>query len=286
MEVKEISLLETVPHIRFWSSKVSVRNFLFPISVSYDCRLFYITSDFGSFTIEGKNYPASADTLIIMPHGYRYKTDIEKNFLMFNFDFSSDCANIPIFSPVEPKNFDSEKIVAPIRFSDTGVFENVVYIKNAQRFYPLFSDIINELNSDRFASSRSADLKFGGLLIEIARAMSFSDPDNKKRAKAIVNYIHKNLKENLSDEALGRVFHYHPNHIRRMVTEYTGIPTHKFVVKCRLAKAFELLLETNLSLKQICEAAGFQDFSHFTKSFKKMYGKNPSDCREMFIYDK
>jgi len=279
MEIKQTNLCNTVPHIRFWNSKTSSRNLLYPISVSYDCRLFYITGNDGSFIISEKNYPISSDTLIIMPHGHQYKTDIDSNFLMFNFDFTSDAVDIPPVSPVEPKDFDNKKLISPIHFSDTDIFENIVYIKNAQRFYPLISDIINELNSGKFGSSHSADLKFGILLIDIARAMSFSTPDNKNKAENIISYIHKNLKEDLSDEALGKVLHYHPNHIRRIITEYTGIPTHKYVLNYRLSKALEMLLETNIPLKHIYEETGFNDFSHFSKAFKRKYQKNPSEYR-------
>jgi len=58
MEIKQTNLCNTVPHIRFWNSKTSSRNLLYPISVSYDCRLFYITGNDGSFIISEKHQNA------------------------------------------------------------------------------------------------------------------------------------------------------------------------------------------------------------------------------------
>ena len=279
MELKKISLCETVPHIRFWYPDAGPRNLMFPVSVAYDCRIFYITDGNGFFYINEKEYPVCVGTLIIMPHGSRYIVDAVANFLMFNFDFTSDGVGIPPFSPVEPKDFDPKKLVSPVHFTDTDVFESIIYIKNAQRFYPALLDIYRELCSSRFGASRHADLLFGAFLIDIARVVSFSDPDNENKAEHIVHYIQDNLSGDLSDKALGDALHYHPNHIRKMITEYTGVSTHRYILECRLSKALEMLVETDLPLKNVCENSGFNDFSHFTKAFKKKYGKNPSEYR-------
>ncbi|MES1182046.1 MAG: helix-turn-helix transcriptional regulator, partial [Flavobacterium sp.] len=47
-----------------------------------------------------------------------------------------------------------------------------------------------------------------------------------------------------------------------------------------LEKAFELLQSTGLSVSEICFEVGFQDTSHFTKTFKQKYNQSPSEYRK------
>ena len=283
MTEKEISLCNLMPHVRFTHLATEFFDFMYPISVAYDCRLFYITNGNGHFSIDGESYAVLPGSLIIMRNGSCYSCEPDEksefSFLMFNFDFTSDHKDVPPFSPVEPKDFDKEKLLSPVKFTDTDVFCGTLYIKNAKSFYSSLLSVYDEHNTNRICSSHAADLRFGSLLIDIARSVTFSDPDNQNRAEHIVSYIHENIKGDLSDEALGKALHYHPNYIRKMITEYTGLPTHKFVLECRLAKTLEMLLNTTLPLKQICEESGFNDFSHFTKAFKRKYGRSPSSYR-------
>lgn len=50
----------------------------------------------------------------------------------------------------------------------------------------------------------------------------------------------------------------------------------QFIHKIKLKKAKTLLTETELPLKEIAYRTGFSSPSHFSRSFKKAYGKSPS----------
>lgn len=55
---------------------------------------------------------------------------------------------------------------------------------------------------------------------------------------------------------------------------------HRWIMQKRLAYAREMLLNTDRKISEIYFLAGFQDFSHFGKAFKKMFGLCPSAYRE------
>ncbi|MEN8155615.1 MAG: two-component regulator propeller domain-containing protein [Bacteroidota bacterium] len=57
----------------------------------------------------------------------------------------------------------------------------------------------------------------------------------------------------------------------------TGLNTTGFIRKIRLDEAYRLIQENRLSVSEISYKVGFYDPSHFCKSFKKMFGKNPSE---------
>jgi len=47
----------------------------------------------------------------------------------------------------------------------------------------------------------------------------------------------------------------------------------------RLVHASKLLAEQPMSITQVCYDSGFNNFSHFNKSFKAFTGQNPSEYR-------
>jgi AraC-like DNA-binding protein len=59
-----------------------------------------------------------------------------------------------------------------------------------------------------------------------------------------------------------------------------GIPLHHFLHNCRMEKATELLLQSQLSVKEIAFAVGYKNVSNFSESFKNYYGYSPSKTRE------
>lgn len=56
----------------------------------------------------------------------------------------------------------------------------------------------------------------------------------------------------------------------------TGQPIGDFIRSLRLKRAAELLVEKNLSITEAMFSVGIQTQSHFTKAFKKEFGKTPA----------
>ncbi len=66
---------------------------------------------------------------------------------------------------------------------------------------------------------------------------------------------------------------------RDFETQFSDTPAN-FIKEKKLEKAVELIQSTELSVSEICYEVGFQDASHFTKTFKKKYNQTPSEYRK------
>ena len=66
-------------------------------------------------------------------------------------------------------------------------------------------------------------------------------------------------------------------HATRSLIKYYGITPTEFVNELRLNYAEGLLLNSNLSVLEICFAAGFNNVSHFYQRFRKKYGTAPKE---------
>lgn len=90
--------------------------------------------------------------------------------------------------------------------------------------------------------------------------------------------INKNLAEpNLSVEMLAQEVGLSRVHLHRKLKELTSLSTRDFIRNIRMQQAAQLLKEKKLSISEVAYAVGYNNLSHFSSSFKEMYGVSPKD---------
>ncbi|QNO29701.1 helix-turn-helix transcriptional regulator [Sphingopyxis sp. OPL5] len=100
------------------------------------------------------------------------------------------------------------------------------------------------------------------------------------RLHKIMNAVLANPAEEHSLEAMAAVAGVTPSHFCRLFKKATGISPHQYVMKARLDRAQEMLVQTDLSLAALSEATGFTSQSHFSRAFRAWFGMAPSDYRQ------
>ena len=61
------------------------------------------------------------------------------------------------------------------------------------------------------------------------------------------------------------------------------MPFSEYLIGKRIQKAKELLLDDKLSIEEVAEKVGYNDYFYFLKSFKKNTGISPSKYRKSMI---
>ena len=90
-------------------------------------------------------------------------------------------------------------------------------------------------------------------------------------------YILQHLDEsNLNGDLIGRHFGMSRVHLYRKLKALTDQSISEFVRSIRLKKALELVREGRLNVAEITYQTGFSSPAHFTRVFKKAYGKAPT----------
>ena len=69
--------------------------------------------------------------------------------------------------------------------------------------------------------------------------------------------------------------------VHRKLIAALNLSTSEFIQEIRLQKAMELLLNTNQSVYEIAFRVGYSDPNYFSRSFSKVYGMPPSQCRQV-----
>lgn len=96
---------------------------------------------------------------------------------------------------------------------------------------------------------------------------------------AVLSYIHENLYEPLTLTQLADHISYSRYHFARMFKKTTGLSPLYYVSSLRLQKAKDLLLQTNLSVRDIGMEVGQQSLGTFTTRFTERVGVTPVQFR-------
>jgi AraC-like DNA-binding protein len=95
----------------------------------------------------------------------------------------------------------------------------------------------------------------------------------------IRNYVEEHLVENIELAMLANIAGLSKWHFHRAFKRSAGITPHFYLIRRRLENAQRLLAETDLSLAQIALKSGFSDQSHFSRSFRMLFGVTPTFFR-------
>lgn len=103
--------------------------------------------------------------------------------------------------------------------------------------------------------------------------------DQHSEIDEVIAYIHKHIDEPLQLTRLAEVSLYSPFHFSRIFKEKIGLPPLYYVSALRLQKAKDLLLQTNLTIRDIGLEIGQQSLGTFTTRFTERVGVTPSEFR-------
>src|SRR5699024_1046255 len=96
-------------------------------------------------------------------------------------------------------------------------------------------------------------------------------------------YIQKNIYEPLSLTQLANHVSYSPYHFTRIFKAKTGLSPLYYVSSMRLQKAKDLLLNTDLTVRDIGLEIGQQSLGTFTTRFTEKVGMTPSQIRNSHL---
>lgn len=103
-------------------------------------------------------------------------------------------------------------------------------------------------------------------------------PSQERRVKELMA---ASLSEDISLGLLAAECGLSSRHFARAFRQSTGLSPHRWLMKCRLERARELLADCHLSLSEIALVCGFADQSHFTKAFTASVGTGPGAWRRI-----
>lgn len=161
-----------------------------------------------------------------------------------------------------------------------------VSCEQKQKIEEQIESLINDASTKRLSLlldtlNTIADTKELTLLSSIGFQHDMLEEENV-RINAIYEYSLKNFKRKIQLEEIAAMANISPNSFCRYFKSRTRKTYMQFLIEIRVGHACKLLIQNNLSIKQLCYESGFNNFTSFHKYFKRITGKSPLSYQKAF----
>jgi AraC-like DNA-binding protein len=106
-----------------------------------------------------------------------------------------------------------------------------------------------------------------------------TDADHADRVEAAKTYLASRMSECITLDDVARAVNASPFHLARIFQQRTSVPVHRYLTCLRLRASLERLADGADDLTLLALELGFSSHSHFTDTFRREFGRTPSDVR-------
>ncbi len=189
-----------------------------------------------------------------------YVTDMQKNKIYENYILPLIKDNkvhyIGIYNSIDWQKQVIQTILEIYRLSKSEEYGHELFIRN------YLANILLVINQHRFENNDQ----------------SVNMIDN--RIYPMIEYIKNNYQKDIHISDIASYANISIRECYRRFNNYLATSPAKLIENIRLANAIDLLLNTKLSIKEICFACGYQNLSYFCRKFKDQFKITPSLYRE------
>jgi AraC-like DNA-binding protein len=228
--------------------------------------ILFISNGRGTFQINNKQFPISYGSLIAFSPGQKYqfqtdpKSPMEQLFVIFK---GSNAKELLDKSGLETKG--------------------AIKVNDPEAVLNIFRQIVrNGLNhTDNAHSVCCCYLK--AIFLEQADAqiatLSTENIAFENYAKC-KTYLENNFAKIHSSKQLAELCGLNIRYIARLFKKYCNTRPYEYLLNLKMNKAANLLLTSNLNIKEISAATGIDDQYHFSRIFKKKFHIPPTEYRK------
>ncbi|MEE9416114.1 MAG: AraC family transcriptional regulator, partial [Acidimicrobiales bacterium] len=118
-------------------------------------------------------------------------------------------------------------------------------------------------------------------LVSVSRDLLAPSSDNieHESLQSVVGYVRERLTETIRVGDLATAAECSEGQLERRMRRVFGLSATQYVLRVRVETATKLLIETDRSLADIANLAGFYDQSDFTRRFARLTNQTPAQFR-------
>lgn len=229
--------------------------------------LVYISSGRGKF--ESKSNISTAiepgHAFLLLPNvWHRYAPDSETGWHEHWIGFDGDIA----------RRWQKHKFLSP---------KNPVLKINAEdTVLATFSRVLQAVRASRPALQQilaGATANLIGLFYSAQQAQPAAETENLNVIELAIAQIQNEFAKELNMKSVAQELGVSYSWFRSTFTAHTGLSPHQYLLELRIVRARNLLIETELSIKEIAMQTGFEDEHYFSRLFRQKLSHTPSEWR-------
>lgn len=183
-----------------------------------------------------------------------------------------------VFLILEKEKADEElirqKIQAFYQFIDSNMDFSIAVYPSDPSFEADFEAVFGRLGR---RADNNKEKRRGIFYEEIEDEAREEDEDPVEKS---IQYIKRNLNKNISRTDVAGYVHLNEEYFSRLFKQETGATFKDYVLIEKMKAAQKLLENSRLSVSIIASKVGYDNFSHFSKMFKKVTNQTPQEYRK------
>lgn len=232
--------------------------------------------------IDGKDYPVSHGDLVIVNYNQTHEIYGNAGGEYVNILLKPEYINKTLanrenaFELLNLHEFEEFKKI----LDDTKRKINFLG-EERKRIEEIIDIIIDEYRSKTPGHELAVRSLFNFLIIMIFRKMQLRmEPHFDGISDKLLNYISLHCDEKLTLNNIAQLCSYNPSYFSRVFKEFTGLNFITYLKNVRIKKAEELLVNTDIMIKDIMCNVGYTESSKFFSDFKSVFGISPLKYRK------
>lgn len=214
------------------------------------------------YIVEDRPYTVNKGDLLFFQKGVYHvgKSDPDEPWTFVSVVFDIDCRN------EESRN----------------ALQRIQNIKST--IHPVeYTSLFNELNSTWDIKKPAYLIKSRAILMQILylmiheHSMTAANVPHFQAIERLMNIIASDCTVTYSSEQLAELAGISPSYLRLLFKKITGFSVNQYQNYIRIHKARDLLLSGECNVTEASHRTGFNDIFYFSKMFKKMTGRPPSE---------
>ena len=231
--------------------------------------LHFITSGKGKYVVGGRTfYLQKNEAFLIRPNEKTfYQADPEEPWEYYFVAFHG---------------MEAERMVALVDWIDG----YIVRPKN----YQSIRSIMRSINAVKKPDLWGEYMVLGNSYVLLANLIKESEQNKTEGIKSAkedllnkaIDFIKKNYERGIRVSDIADEVNMHRVSLYRLFKECLNVSVEKYLQNYRMDKAVFLLLNSDLSVTEICSNVGMFDYPHFCRQFKLRFGFTPLEYRKSF----
>jgi len=233
-------------------------------------QIYYITDGNGFYENKSGTFKVRPGTVMIIHPGewHRFrplkKTGWTENYICFKGEIANNIFSSSWFTKEEPVVYCNMR-------------EEII-----DSFYKIFHLVQEENSCFQFIASGMI-IKLMGYIVSFKSQNDLKDKKMNNIIEETRFLLREHVEENINLKELAIENNMAYSYFRKMFKKYTGFSPKQYFLHLKIDRAQELLISTDMTIKEIGYRLGFQSIYHFSRIFKEKTGKNPSELRKIKV---
>jgi YesN/AraC family two-component response regulator len=240
-------------------------------------QLFYLISGNVSYIVEGVSYPLNEGDLLLLNNKELHRPfflgdkSYERILVFFSKEFFSHytTSQYSLLKYFECKKPGSFNILNNQQIEKMGIMTYFERMEEVHKKNKPQASIEIELEAVRLL------LRLNEIIDENALTVNI-EYNYDEKIEEIIRYIHENFTKQITLADIEHRFFVNRYYFSHQFKKITGTTFKDYINRKRITKASELI-KLEVKPMRASEMVGFEDYTNFYRSFKKIYGVSPSE---------